>query len=143
MYANRNVRPRAAFRCVQDIVRFRPCGDLICGFLDLRSLTALRATDTISLRARSILWSFHRRLSALEERVNAYGKSGRFVRQDVWASAVFLSWFVDAAVAAQSMPGEAEIANASTVVSVDGAAAASLALRASGRQVTWGKMGKG
>jgi len=58
---------------------------------------------------------------------------------------------VDGAVAAQSRTGEAEIASASTAVSVDGAAAASpwltptqlLALRASGRQVTWGKMGKG
>ena len=50
---------------------------------------------------------------------------------------------MDAAVAAQSMPDEGEIANASTAVSFDGAAAASLALRASGRQVTWGKMGKG
>ena len=46
---------------------------------------------------------------------------------------------MDAAVAAQSMPGEAEIAHAPTVVSVDGAAAASLALRASGRQVTWAR----
>ena len=43
---------------------------------------------------------------------------------------------MDAAVAAQSMPGEAEIANAPAAVSVDGAAAASLALRASGRQVS-------
>ena len=46
---------------------------------------------------------------------------------------------MDAAVAAQPMPGEAELANAPTVVSVGGAAAASLALRASGRQVTWAR----
>jgi hypothetical protein len=71
------------------------------------------------------------------------GKSERSDRQDVSASAWCLSWFVDATVAAQSMPGEAETASASAAVSVDGAAAASLALRASGRQVTWGKMGKG
>ena len=66
MDANRNVRRRMAFRCVEDIVRFRPCGDLVCDFLDLRSLTALRATDTSSLRTRSILWSLSRRLSALK-----------------------------------------------------------------------------
>ena len=57
------------------MVVWRPSGDVICAFLDLRYLTALKAADTISLRARSILWSFSRRLAALARRLEAFLES--------------------------------------------------------------------